>query len=549
MIKKKETLVNKTKSMFKRIKTLTLLQLGGRKKQVHTRGRAVANTIIKIGIVSLVTALMYFLFNFANDTLFFPINKSVLTFMLYVSQYIGIITCTWALMSILYNSKDNSILLSYPAKHNEVFVSKLVVAYIGEFMKNLYFVLPLFISFGILNSQGAWYYISSILMLVIIPVFPVFIGALLSIPLSYVKKLLQKCPILYVVLILGFIIGTFFVVLALVNAIPKPLRLVAMYTKFVNGFMSFVASANKFALFYIFITNIMYSANVLLNLLWLVLIMVGVVVLTNYVSMPLYFSLASKANEHSTKAKKKFAKSSNQKPTLYAFISKEIKLTFRNFNKVINDYTLIIAMPIVLFIMNAAFSAIPLTTLGKCMVTGFNVIVGLSLATACNTQSATAITVEGGEFVLLKTAPSKTSNMVWAKLIINFVVSTVFIVFSAMLMSISKVVTIDYIWPICLIMSIINWSHILWSFQLDIINPRLRDYAETGKIDGNPNANKSVIIGLLMSVIIGVITILLMFDAIDISWYKLILIALAFFGLRLFLFVKNLRVLFKRIEY
>ena len=535
--------------MFNRIKTLTLLQLGGRKKQVHTRSRAIANIIIKILIIGVVTAGMYFLFNFANNTLYFPINKSVLTFLLYVSQYIGIITCTWALMSILYNSRDNAILLSYPANHNEVFVSKLVVAYIGEFAKNLYFLLPLFLSFGILNHGGAWYYISSALMLVIIPVFPVFIGALLSIPLSYIKKLLQKFPILYVVLIIGLIVGIFFLVLGIVNAIPKPLRLLAMYTKFINGFMSFVASANKFALFYIFITNVMYSANVLLNLLWLVLIIAGVVVLTNFVSMPLYFNLASKANEHSTKAKNIRSKNVKQKTTLFAFISKEIKLTFRNFNKVVNDYTLIIAMPIILFIMNAAFSAIPLSTLGKCMVTGFNIIVGLSLATACNTQSATAITVEGSEFVLLKTAPSKTSNMVWAKIIINFLVSTVFIVFSAMLMSISKAITIEYIWPICLVMVLINWSHILWSFQLDLINPRLRDYAETGKTDGNPNANKSVIIGLVMSLIVGAIAILLLFDSLDISWYKIILLALAFFGLRLFLFIKNLKVLFKRIEY
>ncbi len=535
--------------MFQRIKTLTLLQLGGRKKLSHTKKQMIANVLIKALIIFVVTAAIYLAFGFVKDTLFFPINKSVLTFLLFVSQYISIVTCTWSLMSILYNSKDNAILLSYPANHNEVFVSKLVVAYLNEFNKNLYFLLPLFVAFGLLNSVGIGYFFISILMLAIIPIFPVFIGALLSIPLSYIKKVFQKWPWIYVIVILGIIVGIFFLVMTLVNGIPKPFRLVAMYNKFVNGFMSFIASANQWGLFYNFITDIMYNINVWLNSLWLMLIIVATVLLTNYISMPLYFNLASKSGEHSTKAKVVRSKESKQKNTLWAFMDKELKLTIRNFNKVLNDYTLIIAMPIILFVMNAAFSAIIISPLGQCMVSGINILVGLMLITACNTQSATAITVEGGEFVLLKTAPSKTSNMVWAKIIMNFAVSTLFIILSSSLMSISSAITIPYIWETCAVMIVANWAHILWSFQLDILNPKLRDYAETGKADGNVNANKSVKIGMMMALIVGLIAMLLLYDAMDIAWYKIILIALAFFGLRLFLFVKNLRVYFKRIEY
>ncbi len=536
--------------MFQRIKILTLLQLGGRKKRLtHTRKQAIANVLIKCLSIVAITVVLYLILNLIKQTLHFPINKSVLTFLLFVSQYIGIITCTWSLMTILYNSKDNAILLSYPANHNEVFVSKLVVAYLNEFNKNLYFLLPLFLSFGVLNSEGIGYFLTSIVMLFIIPIFPVFIGALLSIPISYIKKLLQRFPWLYAILIIGLIVGILFIVITIVDAIPKPLRLVAIYNKFINTFLTFVASANKFGLFYNFITDIMYNINVWLNLLWLLLIIVGIVLLTNYISMPLYFNLASKSGEHSTKAKTVRSKSGKQRKTLLAFMIKELKLTLRNFNKVLNDYTLIIAMPIILYIMNAAFSAIMLSELGECMVAGVNLLVGLSLVSACNTQSATAITVEGSEFVLLKTAPSKTSNMVWAKIIVNFIVSTVFILLSSSLLSISTSITIPFIWETCAIMILINWSHIIWSFQLDLLNPKLRDYAETGKVDGNTNANKSVMLGLFMALIVGFVTILLLHESIEVGWYKLVFVAIAFLILRLFLFVKNLRVFFKRIEY
>jgi len=536
--------------MFQRIKLLTLLQLGGsRKKLTHTKKQAVANVLIKLLAIAIITVVMYFILNLIKQVLYFPINKSVLTFLLFVSQYISIVTCTWSLMTILYNSKDNSILLSYPANHNEVFVSKLVVAYLNEFSKNLYFLLPLFVSFGIVNSQAVGFFIISLLMLFIIPIFPVFIGALLSIPLSYMKKLFQKYPWLYVILITGLLVAVFFLVVTIVDAIPKPLRLVAMYNKFVNSFLTFIASANQFGLFYNFITNIMYNINVWLNTLWLLLIIVGTVVLTNFISMPLYFNLASKSREFSTKEKRIKSKNQKQRNTIIAFILKELKLTVRNLNKVINDYFLIIALPIILFIMNAAFSAITLSGLGKCMVVGINILVSLSLVSACNTQSATAITVEGGEFVLLKTAPSKTSNMVWAKIIINFIVSTIFIVLSSLLMSISTAITIPYIWETCAIVILFNWAHILWSFQMDLLNPKLRDFAETGKIDGNINANKSVKLGLLLSLLIGLLAVFLLNESMELGWYKIVFIAVGFLVLRLFLFVKNLKVFFKRIEY
>jgi len=249
--------------MFERIKLLTLLQLGGRKKKVvHNKKQLLVSVLLKLLTIVAITLVMYFAFNFIKNYFSFPINKSVLTFVLFISQYISIITSTSALMSILYNSKDNAILLSYPAKHNEVFISKLVVSYLEQLNKNLFVLLPLFISFGVLNQVAFFYYIASFIMFLVLPIFPVFIGAILSIPLAYIKKLFKKFPVLYVILIIGLIVGVFFLISAFIDAIPKPLRLVAIYNKFINGFLEFVSSANKFALFYNFVTDIMYSINI-----------------------------------------------------------------------------------------------------------------------------------------------------------------------------------------------------------------------------------------------------------------------------------------------
>lgn len=67
-------------------------------------------------------------------------TKDFLLFVLALSQYVGIAVTTIGLKRALYDSNDNAILFAFPAKHSEVFYSKLAVFYIGEFSKSLFFL-------------------------------------------------------------------------------------------------------------------------------------------------------------------------------------------------------------------------------------------------------------------------------------------------------------------------------------------------------------------------------------------------------------------------
>ncbi|HPJ23481.1 MAG TPA: hypothetical protein PK113_01090, partial [Bacillota bacterium] len=65
------------------------------------------------------------------------------------------------------------------------------------------------------------------------------------------------------------------------------------------------------------------------------------------------------------------------------------------------------------------------SSLGNQFVLIFNVMITLIIIAASNTASAVAITTEGYEFVLLKTAPSNTQQVAWAKMAFNFVFTSV----------------------------------------------------------------------------------------------------------------------------
>lgn len=535
--------------MFNRIKILTLLQLGNTMQitKNNDKKKIFLFFFLRACLVVGITAAIYFLLTLIKNVLFLPVNMGMLTFFLFVTQVISIIATANSLMHSLYTSKDNAILLSYPAKPDEVFFSKLIVEYLREIKKNLYFLFPLLVAFGIITSGGVLYFIFTIFFFFLIPIFPVFIGALLSIPLGLMKKYLDKVPFVYLILLIALVALVFIGLNSFVDSIPKPLRIIAIYNTFINGVTQFIVSANKYALFYTFITNILYSINTLLNLLYILLIAGGLIVLVLLISRPIYFSLVSFQTEHSVKKTKK-AENTNKKPTFVAFLRKEILLTIRNVNQVITNYFLVIVAPIILFAMNVVMSAIITSTLGDGIIVAFNIIVGGILILSSNTQSASAITMEGGEIVLLKTAPSNTANMVWAKMFVNIVLSTLLILISSIILSISNIMEPAMVWGVFAVLVLINWGHILWSFQLDIVNPKLRDYAETGRLE-NSNTSFSMTLALIISVVMGALALLLFIDNLDVAWLKIIAIAAAFFVLRFYFLIINLKAYFKRIEY
>ena len=174
----------------------------------------------------------------------------------------------------------------------------------------------------------------------------------------------------------------------------------------------------------------------------------------------------------------------------------------------------------------------------------------LLLLTASNTHTAAAISSEGSEFGLLKTAPSDTKKVAWAKMIMNFVISTLLIAGSMAMLGYFEYITGYYLVETGITLVLVNSGHILWSFQLDLRNPQLAEYSE--KRDGAENKNKStsVLWGLIMAVFFTVVTAFFMF--IDGSatnpWIRIIGIAAGFFALRLFLFINNLHVYFREIE-
>jgi hypothetical protein len=189
-------------------------------------------------------------------------------------------------------------------------------------------------------------------------------------------------------------------------------------------------------------------------------------------------------------------------------------------------------------------------TLGNDLVLVINVLIVALIVTGSNTASASAITTEGYEFILLKSAPYDTSKMAWAKILFNFLFTTFVIIISFILFAVVLPVypKKDIIFLFVFIL-LLNFGHIIWSLQLDVLSPKLSDYATSGSLSNNHNIKKSLSIGLVLSLFSALLAAFAFIVIKEIGWILLIGAALLFALIRFSYFRLNLKAYFMDIEY
>lgn len=551
--------------MFRSLLTLVKLQLSEKlhwKQNASTAYKAatVAKRIGYMGVAfGIFTGLFYVIFNL----LFLEPNTEYFVFFVFVLQIISIISCVVQSSNILYTSRDNSLLLTYPVKHHQVYISKILVMYILELLKSLTLVFPLFMAYATIvpGVMTANYVVSGLVYAVLLPFIPVLLGSIISIPFVYLTKILKHSNwvkgIFSILLFAGLIVLTVFVV-KFIDA-NSPIRIVALFKKFNRDISAFVSKANKFALYANFVGRGMCAQDTVTawsNHGLMLATLAGISLVSIAISLPSFFTLASSASENAATKKHK-GENKAHKSTFITFLRKELTLSIRNIGNFASDYAFLFAMPFVLIILTCIFVNIERNELGMSLTYGLLGLITLVMLCASNTASATAISSEGSEFVLLKTAPGKMSNIIWSKLLVNFIISFVMTTISFIILRIVLSADIEKglldgtkLLLVYIYVNLIEIGLLLWSIQLDIVNPKLREFANAQNKNEIANSSQSIIIGLIFSIVFSAISILLFITTLPIYiiGILMVIVGLIFVGLRFYFLIRYRDAFFEDIQ-
>lgn len=471
-----------------------------------------------------------------------------------IMMMLSFLTCTIGLVKSLYYAKDNQFLLTMPTSRVNIFFSKLIVYYLYELIRNIYFLLPLFIAFGMVNGYTFLYFVWSILAVIWLTALSVMVGAILSIPAMYISMLTKNIkPLLYIITLafIGFIVWG---LVALINLIPTNFNLIESWGTTFWEIQDFI---NKFYTIFIpfawileavigtryGVTHSMLYGRQWLCLLGSILVVVALIIICYFIVRPLFFHFASSPFEYKRNYDLK-PKRNKKHPAFISALKNEIIKYLRTPSSLFVLLGTAIGMPIAILLLNKIYNAMDTRLQGAYMTIMFNILVIMLILLSSSVTMASVYSRDGNSAYLSKTNPQPYFNSLIVRLIPN-----------AVLMTISLIVTVvvlkdhasSFINPTLLFFCLESFylGHLLWSAELDLMNPQIEQYAETGTHTYNPNEIKSTLYALVISALLAVITFLLIGEGVTAYWIKAMIVGIVFFIVRLYFYIMKIKVFYK----
>ncbi len=544
-----------------KIKPLVLMQLKDKLDFGFLKGtkQRISKVVFSLLMLAGVTALSLLALEIAKLLNVFSlvgiIPSSVATVVFALMFTLSVLSGTLGLMRTLYYAKDNAVLLTFPVTANQVFISKLIVFYVYEYAKNLLFLIPFFLALGIAGSFSFIYYPWVFAAFVFISLLPVAIGAALSIPAVMLSRLLARFPALRGTLYAALAAALFYALISAIALIPENINLVGSWGSLFWSIQDFLKQfTQRFAfmdLLVRFVTGVRinirqvpFTLDTLLALGVIILVSAAFFALSFLLARPMFFRTASRSFEH----KKAFGnreRAGRPLPVWAASVLKEVRLTLRSRSAMARLLTVAAMLPVLIFLLNKIYSAMNTRLLGQNMTLAFTLLMALLIMLSSNTQAASALSSEGSTGYLNKIRPVPYYVSVFSKL-----------VFPAAVMAVSLAITIallgtirDIGWQGNILFFVTAYGlyagHMLWSAEIDLMNPQNQQYQTTGEQVSNPNEGKSTVFGFVVSFVVFAFSLLLFIEGTAAAWIKLALISAAFFTARFLLFYYKIKVYYK----
>lgn len=413
------------------------LSLDGRgaKKSSKALNKLGLGILMGIGALALLMYLIVFVSSITIAAINANLHRELLFTLVGLVQIMVLFFGSMTTLNFLYFSKDNQLLITLPIKTNTIFAVKFTLAYLTELLVSVFMGLPILITFGVVSSLnginiGAVYYIIATISVFILPIIPLLVISLLSIPLMYAASYLKKRVIgktLVVSLIAIFFMGIYFMFIggavrmgANVDESGMPIMSSAI--------SSLVSGGSRVAFFNYNLINAMLNIKAILNIFIYLVIIAIIFALALGLSSIFYKKGISVALEESNVGKKaqnvsedkKYGKSNFKK----SFFIKELKTIISTPSLFMNSIIGMVAVPLLILIMGGNFfsfsEAGEAVTIGSELGTiGFLCYLSSIMMASTNTISLVGFSLEGKNITILKSLPLKTTDIVWGKVVVS----------------------------------------------------------------------------------------------------------------------------------
>ncbi len=500
------------------LKALVLMQLKDKIdfSFTHTKKTLIRKIIFTILRFAVVAALAYIVSMVLELFIFYASDlPNVMTFVLTFLLLATTLTCTIGLVKSLYFAADNRVLITMPVGNAWIFISKIVVYYLYELLRQYMFIFPILLGIGLyMNTIVSPLFIPWMaITMLLVPALPVLIGGILSIPALFIARFVNRVPLLKIILVVAGITAFVWGVVAVIDLIPENIDILNYRPDVKAIIKNFIVDVGKSIpvcgwLVTMFIgvrqpdmTYSLFDWTVPLIFVSMLAIIALLFVVVYFLSKPLFFKMMSKSFEFE---KKYTIQRRKNKPhgKVFAFLQKEFKLCILNTEVSMSFLAVYIAVPLLIYLMNSLYAAMNTSLQGDVLSWTFNVLIMLLPMLASNSMISTLYSKEGRAGYMKKTEPVNILFPLISKLFFFLLFSIPSIVGTIVVFGkfYSEIFTWYELVLLALTLLFFQYGHIFFSAMLDVMNPQNEQYATVGESAQNPNENKSTLVAFAISV-------------------------------------------------
>ena len=356
-----------------------------------------------------------------------PLHLQVLTVSLFVIgiSLFTIIEGVYKTGSLLFNCKDDQLLLSLPIKRSTVLFIRIFKFYVFELIFNSIWLLPIMLAYIRWAEVLDWtYFLVSIIMLFFLPIIPIVISCILGAITSSLSSRFKYKNAAQIIISMTVCVGIIYLSMNMDG--------------FYNYIIAHATSINDF------ITKIYYPAGVYADLIikfdivkLLIFILVNIIIFTLGVLVlsKFYFKINSRLKKVTTSKKVKIDNLViKQESSIISLVKKELNTFFKTPVFIVNagfSLVLFILISIILCIKFNDF--LPILTdpnglnLSKDLIMNnlsLLVLVLISFTSFTTSITNSVISLEGRNINILKSLPIKTKTILMSKIYSCLVITT-----------------------------------------------------------------------------------------------------------------------------
>lgn len=467
----------------------------------------------------------------------------ILTLLLLISLIFSVSN----VITTMFLSKENELLLCFPVSFDQLYVSKLIVLFINEIVFNLLYIFPVLLAIGTIGiSIPPVYFLSIVLLFPILPVASLGIASLLAIPVMGIVKYLSKRPKLTVILSILVIAALFIVYMLFITSISGAFNIADKPVETsieVNTTIKQIGS--KIPVFY-WLSSIFVDIKSIYKLYIFLGSFIIIFVLSALLIKKVFFKLSvfNDQFEKQTKAKKrKFVKRSPEKELLL----KEFRTCLRSPSIIVQFFLFPLLMPLIVFTYDKLLFSIAVNQTGQALIFASHVLVLFMVTALSSSITSTALSRDGGLLYFSKMIPVSYKKQAKIKVLFNLIISWSAILITTLVCCIFNETNTTLVIVASIAAMLFSLGHICECYDIDLRNPVLNWYDVNEISQLSKNTTSGILFGFLATVIFTVLSIIARGDALFTGLLLIVPAAIYMFG-RIHLLKLRLRIMFGRIE-